>query len=113
MTNSLLSNKRIFSTTRPGATFDMAYYIKHTGPPASATPAPCRESVQDEPRRAGRKKSRGGLFKKRRDSPDAVGSTCNDEQKPPIFVPPEGVEQKITARGMEYNLSLLLMMYPS
>ena len=89
----------------------MAYYIRHTGPPASATPAPGRDLAQEEPRRAGRKKSRGGLFKKRRESPDLIAPTADEERKQPIFVPPEGVEQKVTARGMAYRLSLFMMIF--
>jgi hypothetical protein len=99
MADSLLSNKRAFSTTRPGATFDMAYFLRHTGPPATLTDAPAREPAKDDTKRVDRRKNRGGIFRKRQDEPDSETPTASGEQRPAIFVPPEGVEQKVTARG--------------
>lgn len=107
--DSLLSNKRAVSTARPGATFDMAYFLRHTGPSTSAATAPVRETTKDDSRRTGRKKSRGGIFRKRRESPDPETPAVPEEQKPAIFVPPEGVEQKVTARGMEHDRFRLLL----
>lgn len=108
-THSLLNNKRVLSTTRPGATFDLAYYLKNTRPPTTVAFAG-PDSVQDDTRRVGRRKTRGRMFRKRRESPDLVTPTVTEDQKPSLFVPPEGVEQKITAGGMEHKLPLLFVM---
>jgi len=97
--DSLLSNKRAFSAMRPGATFDMAYFLRHTGPSPSATNAAAREPAREVPRRTDRKKSRGGIFRKRQESPDPETPAAPEEHRPTVFVPPEGVEQKVTARG--------------
>jgi hypothetical protein len=97
---SLLSNMVPFTTTRAGATFDMAYFLRRTGPPATTSNAPAREPVKDEPKRTDRKKNRGGIFRKRRENPDVEAPTVPEEQRPTVFVPPEGVEQKRTAKGI-------------
>lgn len=108
---SLLSNRRAFSTKRTGTTFDMAYFLRHTGPPATATTAPAHEIAKDDSRRAVLKKNRGGIFRKRWESPDLVTTAAPEEQGQATFVPPEGVEQKVTARGMEYSCFCCLVMH--
>jgi hypothetical protein len=91
--DSLLNNKRAFPTIGAGSTFDMAYFLRNTGP---STPAP--EKSEEDLRKPTRKKNRG-IFKKRRQPPDPVKQPVEEQQKPTVFVPPEGVEQKVTARG--------------
>jgi hypothetical protein len=109
-TRSLLSNKRVLSTTRPGATFDLAYYLKNTRPPTTVA-FTGQDLVQDDFRRTSRRKTRGGIFRKRRESPNSVTPIATEERKPSVFVPPEGVEQKITARGMEHKFFWFLIVY--
>ncbi|KIW09452.1 uncharacterized protein PV09_00332 [Verruconis gallopava] len=93
--DSLMSSKRAFSNTRAGATFDMAYFLRHTGPTKSAS-----ETAKESAKKPGRKKSRG-IFKKKKESPDQEAPAAV-RQSSTIFVPPEGVEQKVTARGHKY-----------
>jgi hypothetical protein len=89
-----LGNKRAFSSTRAGATFDMAYFLKNTGPSM-----PARETSKEDVARPGRRKNRN-IFRKWREPPDLVIPAAEETSDPTIFVPPEGVEQKITARGV-------------
>lgn len=77
---------------RPGATFDMAYFIKNTGPPRQ------RESSERERKIRGKKMSLG-MFKRRKD--DVVNGSDPDPRKTlDNFVPPERVEQKVTLNGI-------------
>ncbi|KAF2425817.1 hypothetical protein EJ08DRAFT_663475 [Tothia fuscella] len=87
------------SLPRPGATFDMAYFLKNTGPP------PQREDVEREKKIVGKKKSLT-IFKKRKEVTFG-GVTQTNEKALENFVPPERVEQKVTLNGLFTELMVL------
>jgi hypothetical protein len=98
----VFSDKLSFQSTRPGAIFDMAYFLRNTGPP----PTSFRDTVpMAQARRPIRRRNRG-LFRKRKGGPEMT-STAAEHDKPSSFIPPEGVEQKITAKGQEARLQIL------
>jgi hypothetical protein len=76
---------------RPGATLDMAYFLKNTGPPQPREPS--------GERRVANKKNTLTLFRKRKDVAASPGGPTWREQSLDSFVPPERVEQKVTLKG--------------
>jgi hypothetical protein len=87
------SSERDLSAAMPGDTLDMAYFLRNTGPPT-----PAHDTSKEDLGKPSRKRNRN-IFKKRKEPLDSVTPTA-EEQKTTVFVPPEGVEQKITARGI-------------
>jgi hypothetical protein len=77
---------------RPGATFDMAYFLKNTGPP------PPRE--QGRERRVVSKKKSLTIFKKKKDVAASLGISTSRHMPLDSFVPPGRVEQKVTLKGI-------------
>jgi hypothetical protein len=82
---------------RPGATFEMAYFLKNTGPP------PPREIVGRGKKIVGTKKSLG-MFKKRRDG-IVARSSLPARKTLDNFIPSERVEQKVTLNGLYSTLN--------
>lgn len=75
---------------RPGATFDMAYFLKNTGPPPPMEPKRERTPVN--------KKKSLTIFKKRKDVATLQEAKKSDRSLE-NFVPSERVEQKVTLNG--------------
>jgi hypothetical protein len=77
---------------RPGATFEMAYFLKNTGPP------PPREFLEKESRMTAKKKSLT-IFKKRRETSSTLSGSVVKEVSLENFIPADRVEQKVTMEG--------------
>jgi hypothetical protein len=76
---------------RLGATFDMAYFIKNTGPP------PAKEEFKET--RVDNKKKNSTLFRKRKGIAASPERPTWKEKSLDGFVPSERVEQKVTLKG--------------
>lgn len=90
------SSKRAFSMIKTGATFELAYFLRNTGPPplVRKTSATKEESHTQATPKRGR-----NIFRKRRELLDSEMPAAEDA-KSDVFIPIGGVEQKTTARGM-------------
>jgi hypothetical protein len=83
---------------RPGATFDMAYFLRTTSPPASG-----REAQKEKEKEKEKEEKRGGvrlglsLFKRRRGVGGVKASSLRG------FVPPEKVVQKVSRDGRFFS----------
>jgi hypothetical protein len=104
-----ISKKSSVWLTRPGATWDMAFFLKSTGPPSSK-----ENSSKEEPKKVNTKMGLG-IFKKKKDDGAVGEKVCLTERAVGHSSLEDRVQAKVTLQGRSTpeRVRLILILVPS